>query len=133
MTLMVSVARAMPRVVSGGTEEGRPFEFDSVGCIRWYMHSQSRNVKCLDAHVLDVLGLSLPYHHLADKQGVEPLRFDWSCSREDGMPCFGSNGRGNILGSTWLIPAYTLISELSHTFTVTISKGNKLARPMWTS
>jgi hypothetical protein len=54
---------------------------------------------------------------------VNPLAFDWLCQRDDGKPCFGAAGRGNVNGATWTIPAGTLETGAAHTFSVTVSKG----------
>jgi len=51
------------------------------------------------------------------------MRFAWSCSRDDGMPCFGAGGIGDLAGATWTIPGGSLTAEISHKFAVTVSKG----------
>jgi hypothetical protein len=52
------------------------------------------------------------------------MRFDWACSRDDGLPCFSAaGGRGSISGPAWTLPGGTLAAEVSHAFTVVISKG----------
>jgi len=54
---------------------------------------------------------------------VYPFFFNWECAREDGRPCFGANGRGDIAGGVWTIPPGVLTTDKAHTFQVTVSKN----------
>lgn len=58
-----------------------------------------------------------------DLANVEPFIYDFSCARDDDRPCFGTNGRGSIAAGVWTIPPGMLTTDKSHTFTVTVRKG----------
>ncbi|GBF88175.1 hypothetical protein Rsub_00887 [Raphidocelis subcapitata] len=61
----------------------------------------------------------------ADNVGL--LSFTWSCSRDDGAPCFAANAeaacRSTINGSAWTVQPGCLTTDKSHTFGVTASLG----------
>lgn len=68
---------------------------------------------------LDATGSSDP----DDPAGNVPLKFTWSCTREDfPAPCFSGSSWGDISGGRWELPAALLTVDKLHTFKVTVSK-----------
>jgi hypothetical protein len=72
---------------------------------------------------LDATGSSDP----DDPAGNVPLKFTWSCTREDfPAPCFSGSSWGDINGGRWELPASLLTVDKLHTFKVTVSKVSGL-------
>jgi hypothetical protein len=68
---------------------------------------------------LDASGSSDP----DDPAGNVPLKYTWSCTREDfPAPCFSGSKWGDINGARWELPASLLAVDKLHTFKVTVSK-----------
>jgi hypothetical protein len=58
-----------------------------------------------------------------DPAGNVPLKFTWSCTREDfPAPCFSGSSWGDINGGRWELPASLLTVDKLHTFKVTVTK-----------